>query len=155
MKFTPKTDEQLSSENLLPEGIYPFEVAEASNQTSKAGNPMIKLKLLVYHEDSPRVIFDYIMEKMPFKLKHFCKVTDQLQRYNAGTLEAHDCAGKTGSVKIAIEEATGYPSKNVVQDYVLNQDQIDKVNGQTKMFDDEQKRPSQPVAELEDKDIPF
>ncbi len=155
MKFTPKTDEQLSSENLMPEGVYPFEVLEASNQTSKAGNSMIKLKLSVYCGESPRIVFDYIMEKMPFKLKHFCRVTNQLQRYNAGTLEAQDCAGKCGNVQIAIEETTGFPSKNVVKDYVMNQDQIDKVNGQTKMFEEPSKPTSKPSDDLEKDDIPF
>ena len=48
LEFQPKTEEELKTFVLLPEGEYDFDVIGAEEQTSKSGNAMIKLTLKVY-----------------------------------------------------------------------------------------------------------
>lgn len=114
------TEADLSKPTLLEEGVYPFEVLGASEEISKAGNEMIKIKINVRGEKGQSAhIYDYLMEKMAFKLRHFCEATGLLAKYEAGTLSELDCEGKQGWVKIKIEPANGkYDAKNSVADYV-------------------------------------
>lgn len=118
MKFTPKTADELARDNLLPAGIYPFEVMEATDTLSRAGNDMIKLKLVVFGPDgeTPHV-FDYLLEKLAYKLRHFAEVTGLLPQYESGDLTALHCMNRQGYVKLAIEEQEGYSPKNSVKDY--------------------------------------
>jgi hypothetical protein len=119
MRFTPKSERELQEERLLPEGVYNFEVAEAEDAVSKKGNEMIAVTLRVF-SDSGRALLvdDYLMEAMLFKLLHFCEATGLSAKYAAGTLEAQDCIGRGGKVKLAHEEKGGFPPRNVVKDYV-------------------------------------
>ena len=59
-RYTPKTETELAQEGLIPsKTICDVEVAEAIDRPSKAGNPMITLKLNVFDETGAmRVIFD-------------------------------------------------------------------------------------------------
>ena len=120
MKFTPMTEAEIVSASLLEAGEYPFEVLAASEEISKAGNEMIRVKLAVFGPNGQQAhVYDYLMEKMAFKLRHFCETTGLIAKYEAGTLGELDCAGKTGRVKLAVEPANGkYDAKNVVKDYV-------------------------------------
>jgi hypothetical protein len=43
VKITPKTEEQIKMERLLPAGDYPFQVLSAEDKRSKNGNDMIAL----------------------------------------------------------------------------------------------------------------
>ena len=119
MKFVPKTADELARDNLLPAGVYPFEVIEAVDTLSKVGNEMIKLKLMVFGPDgeTPHV-FDYLLEKLAYKLRHFAEFTGLLPQYEAGELTAIHCLNKQGYVKLAIEEQEGFSPKNSVKDYV-------------------------------------
>jgi hypothetical protein len=123
MKFTPKTEDQLREESLMPAGTYDFEVVEASNEKSKKGNDMIKVKLQLWDRNGDtRFLYDYLMEAMMFKLLHFCEATGLSQMFQAGNLSAENCLGRTGKVKIKVGEAqNGYAPKNEVKDYVSPQ----------------------------------
>lgn len=120
MRFSPMTEDELARAPLLEPGVYPFEVIAASEELSKAGNEMIRVKLAVFGPNGQQThVYDYLMEKMAFKLRHFCEATGLLQKYEAGTLSEVDCEGKGGYVKIKIDPANGsYSAKNSVQDYV-------------------------------------
>ena len=126
MKFTPKTEEQLAEENLIPNGVYDFEVLEAHPKVSKAAKQrgetepnMIHLKLKVYEDvDHGVFIDDYLMEQMAFKLRHFCEETGLIEVYNTGQLSADMCAGRAGKCKIGKgNPQEGYLPKNEVKDY--------------------------------------
>lgn len=118
MKFTPKSADEVARDGLLPAGVYPFEVMEATDTLSRAGNDMIRLKLVVFGPDgeTPHV-FDYLLEKLAYKLRHFAEVTGLLPQYEAGELTAIHCLQKNGYVKLVIEEQEGYSPKNSVKDY--------------------------------------
>jgi hypothetical protein len=131
MKFAPKTELELDSMSLLEPGIYPFQVTSASNEISKSGNDMIKLTLTIWGKDgSMHFIFDYLLEAMAYKLRHFCESTNLLSKYEAGELYPGDCLDVQGNLEIIIQEGkerpdgSKYMSRNSVKDYVVKKDKV-------------------------------
>jgi hypothetical protein len=125
MRFQPKSESEIQSMNLLQDGVYPFEVVEAHDRISKSGNDMIELKLKLWDsEGHERIIFDYLLEKMAYKLRHFAEISGLLDKYESGEINYLDCLHKTGNVEITIQkgqqknEGGYYPDKNSVKDYV-------------------------------------
>lgn len=127
MKFAPKKESELSTFTLIPAGIYDCEVMEAEDKISTAGNEMIKVKLGVFDAQGKKhVIFDYLMEKIAYKLRHAAYAFGQGDAYDKGTLEAIDLQGQAAKVKIKIDPAKdGYDAKNVVVDYIVP-DKVDE-----------------------------
>lgn len=121
LAFTPKTEAQILAEQLAPAGDYDFEILSAEDQTSKSGNPMIKLKLGVYNGDAMRwQIYDYLVGAMEAKLRHFADTCGLLAVYESGRLSAQECTGRAGKVRLVVKEGDGkYPAKNEVKDYIL------------------------------------
>lgn len=147
MQFQPKSEKDIQAAMLLPKGDYDFQVLEAEDLKSKRGNDMIKVNLGIFHGEAMRLrVFDYLLSAMEAKLRHFCDTTGLLAAYEAGTLCADDCKGRTGRCKLIVEEdETGkYDPKNSVKDYIC--------------------RPAKPIGKGErlpattepaDEDIPF
>lgn len=138
MNFAPKSDADLSTGNLLPKGEYDFEIVSAIDKVSKQNNEMIELKVLVYIDGTPaRQIFDYLMESVAYKLKHFCYATGLNKKYDEGTLQAFDCNGVSGRCKIIIKEdkAGAYPPKNSIADYIVCEKPEKKTQQQSDMSD--------------------
>ena len=121
MNFKPKTEKELEQSRLLPDCDAPFEVIEASDATSKGGNPMIKLKLNVFGKDRQVHIFDYISDAfMEHKLRHFCFCVGLGAVYESGTLTARQCLGRQGYAHIVLEDGKdGFRDKNVIFDYIV------------------------------------
>lgn len=116
MRFTPKSEEEVS--NLLPEGTYKFIIEDATDKVSKSGNEMIELKLRI-QSPQEKIVFDYLLEVMPYKLRHFCEATGLMHKYESATLMAADCMGKSGECLLIIDDKNiSYPAKNAVKDYV-------------------------------------
>jgi len=125
MRLTPMSDEQLAVMNLLPDGEYQFEVTNAEDTKSKSGNDMIKLTLTVWDaEGRQHTVYDYLLEAMPKKLKHFAKHLGLITKYESGELLADDCIGKCGTLDLIIQEDKSgkYPPRNSVADYVEKKD---------------------------------
>ena len=122
MRFEPKSSEELAMESLLPEGVYPFEVMQATDKISQAGNEMIELKLVVFGDGSTPHVFDYLLEKLAYKLRHFAETTGLLAAYEAGELTAEMCLNREGYCKLAVEKKAGYEPRNTVKDYVVPKD---------------------------------
>ena len=123
MQFKPLTDKELEDNQKQfepwPEGVYDFTVVEASEMTSKKGNQMIRLRIRCLNvEGQQRFVFDYLLEAMEFKLKHFCETAGLLEEYDSGNLNAAMCLDRSGQVKLRIDKQEGYDPKNVVEDYV-------------------------------------
>ncbi len=119
MRFNPLDESEIF--NLLPEGDYDFQVRNASDTTSKkTGNEMIKLELIVWSkEGKEHVVFDYLLEAMPHKVKHFADSVGIEHKYSAGGYEASDCVNRSGKVKIIKEDGQGsFQAKNSVKDYI-------------------------------------
>lgn len=122
MKFDPKSEEEVNNFPVLQAGEYPFEVMSAEEKTSQAGNPMIEVKLKVWGTDGAEVhVFDYLVEKVAYKLRHFCFAIGLGKEYSNGTVEADDCVGRGGLVILKVRPAQGeYAEKNETKDYKSN-----------------------------------
>lgn len=121
MKFQPKTDAELEAEQakFKPlKGVYDFEVTDASDEVSTAGNDMIKVTLGVWRPDGSQVLIkDYLLAAMAFKFKHFCEATGMLDRYEAGDVNANDCLNKTGKVELKLKKVDD-KEYSEVRDYI-------------------------------------
>lgn len=123
MRFEPKTAAEIDEAGLLAAGVYDFEVMEAEDTTSKAGNDMAAIVLRI--EDSEGRCFkvqDWLVatDGGAYKVRHFAEATGLLAEYEKGDMPAGFMIGKTGKAKIAVKPAEGqYRAKNTVADYVL------------------------------------
>lgn len=143
MRFTAKSEKEVQEEGLLPKGNYSFEISDAKDEVSKSGNEMIKLILNVYDENgNSRLIFDYLLESIAYKLRHAAEACGLLEKYESELLIAEDFKGKTGIVSVGIQkDKTGnYPDKNTIKDYVI------------KKYDES---PKDHVPNFPDEDLPF
>jgi hypothetical protein len=121
MKFQPRSEEEVKKPfTPIAKGIYDFEVLEATDEVSSAGNDMIKIKIGIWIGDKIVCnVFDYLLPKLEAKLRHACDSCGLLDKYQSGTLSSWDFVGRTGKVKIKIDKETNeYPAKNSVEDYV-------------------------------------
>ena len=120
MKFQPVTEQELSAANLLPEGEYDFEIIEAVEKLSKAGNDMVHLKLRVFVGDSTRIVDDYLTPLISFKIRHLADALGMLDQYAKGELKPEDLEGKSGKLKLIIQKSKDpkYSDRNAVKDYV-------------------------------------
>lgn len=132
MRVTPRTDEEINMMNLLPEGIYSFQVIKAEEKISKSNNEMIVITLKVWDKDGrERLLTDYLLDSFAKKIKHFVKVTGLENKYELGSITAEDCLNKIGDVHVIIQkgnpkpEGGFYSDKNSVNDYIakINQNQ--------------------------------
>lgn len=125
MRFPPKSEEEIQSMSLIQPGIYDFEVTKATDKVSKSGREMIEIQLTVWDiNGKPHTVYDYLMEAMAYKLRHFAQVGNILDKYDSGFMEASDCVGISGKVEIIIQKGQQKPDgsfyfdKNSVKDYI-------------------------------------
>jgi hypothetical protein len=105
MRFAPKTDHEIETEGLCPEGWHEAEVLDSTEKVSSSNNEMIELRLKVYTPNGERMMRDWLLPSFPKKLKHFCDATGMDAQYKLGTLTAADCLGK--SVMVEVVHKTG------------------------------------------------
>ncbi len=118
MKFTPKSAEEIQLEKLWPKGIYPFAVKHAEEKTSKKGNAMFELELIVYNGEKEQFIRDWLMIDQIEKLEQFCRMTGMADEYKAGDLQDYQLMNKEGYCFLKQQDAKGeYPAKNAVSYY--------------------------------------
>lgn len=148
MRFTPQTEEELEHEMLIPAGEYDFTVADAVEKTSKSGNPMIELNLIVFVDGHQQYVRDWLLTSLvmqKYKVRHFCASTGLLEKYDTGELNARDCISRSGQLKLGIQEGKGnYGPQNSVKDYIADsvQSQGDTLN-------------PKPVLNVPDEEYPF
>jgi hypothetical protein len=133
MKFQPKSEKEIVEENLIPAGVYDFEIFSAKDTLSKAQNEMIELDIKVFlPEGGYRFVKDYLLESIAYKLRHAADACGLLEQYNSGALLGSDFTFKTGKLKLDIQkDKTGqYADKNTVKDYVKRSGEAEQVSGQ-------------------------
>lgn len=124
MKVAPKTDKEISEANLKKPGVYDFEIRQAEERMSKAGNEMIVLDLTVHDHELGNSIFiqDYLLDipSMAYKLKHASEACNLLDDYLSGALDAMNFVGKSGQLELGIQsdKEGKYPDRNSVKDYL-------------------------------------
>jgi hypothetical protein len=148
MKFDPNavTEKVKSTFDPWQIGEYDFEVAEAEERQSKAGNDMIAVRLNVFNAEGGRcVVFFYILSNQVWKLKQFAEATGMLADFEAGEMSAELMVGRTGRVKLGIEPAqNGYEAKNSVKAFLPGKQAPKQAPARMKV----------PAGDLED-EIPF
>jgi len=127
MKITPRSEEDFKFRNLLPPGIYNFEVFDSIEKTSKkSGDPMIELVLKIIDSNRTFKVFDYLIDREPmdFRIRQICECLGLMEKYNSGEIDSRDFFGKKGKVKINIrKDTTGlYGDKNSVQEYIVTKE---------------------------------
>lgn len=121
MKIQPRTEQEIAENKLWKKGVYGFEVTDACEKTSEAGNEMIELTLRLSDGERTRLINDHLLDKTPEKTRHACAACGLLAQYESGELSAVDFIGKTGNVSLRIEKGrNGYRDKNMIADYLTD-----------------------------------
>jgi hypothetical protein len=125
---------------VLKAGRYIAEITEAHEATSKAGNPMMVVKLLVEDEDGRQhMMTDYIVATAA-RLQKLAAATGQ-DTGEGKEIEAEACVGKTVNVQTYVQEAQGeYGPKAAVKSYSA------LASGQTSQA---------PQSATEKQDLPF
>lgn len=124
MRFEPKTAQEIDEAGLLPAGVYDFEVMEAEDTQSKAGNDMAAIAIRI--EDSTGRAFkilDWLVatDGGAYKVRHFAESVGLIAEYEKGDMPAGLMMHKTGKCKLAVKPAEGqYRAKNTVADYVID-----------------------------------
>lgn len=129
MNWTPKTEEEVTAEELCPVGRQGFTVMAASEEVSKKGNFMYKLKLNVHGSDGfDYHIYDYLSPNFsPVKFRHFFFAIGEGATYDAGTVHTEDLVGCEGFCEVGIEPARGgYKAKAKINDYLLPDAKIER-----------------------------
>ena len=131
MKHSVMTDEEIAAAALMQEGVYDFEIIEATEAKSKSGNDMFKLKLNVFDtEGKPRVIMDWVLPDFPKKYKHLHDACGLLDLYKSGETKPGDLIGKAGKLSIGIGKPyignDGFEHvNNTVLDYVKKDNMVE------------------------------
>jgi hypothetical protein len=119
MNFQPRTEQEIADSALLRKGNYDFEIIDATEKKSAAGNEMIELKVRVSNGNGiSRTLTDYLLGKRPARLRNCCAACGLEDKYETGCLSADDFPGKRGTLKVTIEKAKGFSARNIIQDYV-------------------------------------
>ena len=159
MRFKPKTEEEVSGPELLPDGEYDFDVLAAEDQVSAAGNEMVKLKLDVFGpRGESRWVWDYLVAKedSPYcerKIRHFAGTVGMMDDYESGGLDAAMLVGRSGRVQLVTSQDDGYSARNTVEDYVVPTDATDSAAFVKKAV--EELNADIATATPSDDDIPF
>jgi hypothetical protein len=119
MEFVPKTEKQLAESRPLHAGVFQFEILEAWEKTSQAGNPMIELKVQVSNGNGiSRTMPDYLLAKRLEKMLHCCMACGIREKFDSGSVSADDFVGKRGRLRVGLEKKRGFPDRNVIEDYI-------------------------------------
>lgn len=138
MRYTPYTEAQIQSMNVMDEGIYPFQVLEVILHDKygqvlrdKNGIDLAKIKLLVWdHENRERIVYTFISGdgNFAYKLRHYAQTLGMIADYENGTFDIQSTEGKSGKANIVIKKGTiksdgsgeMWPDRNDVKDFVVD-----------------------------------
>lgn len=138
--FTPKTEEELT--DLLEEGEGTYEVMK-SERGEKDSFVMIILFLKIWDKNGQQAFIKDYMKLDPNsnfcmrKIRHFCYSCGLKDEWDKGRFSASDCENKSGKLMIKTQkektfrdEKTGeyktYPAKSVVNDYIMDNSDLQK-----------------------------
>lgn len=123
MTATKAEEQAKAASGLWKPGVYDFEVSDATEGESKAGNGMFTVQVDVYDQDGKKkTISDYLLpgsEFFGFKVRHFAESIGMLKEYENGDIDANDFINRTGKCKIGTQKGKdGFGDKNVIRDYL-------------------------------------
>ncbi len=135
MRIEPKTEKQIQEMNLWPVGEYGFEILSTATiggtqhntceTVSRNDKDMIQLVVKLFNDEGKfRILRDFLLESMAFKLRHAAEACGLLNNYERGELLADDFIGKTGIASVFIKKDKNgkYSDQNAISDYVVQKD---------------------------------
>lgn len=101
MKFPVLTEEELNRPLYEP-GEYWFTVKKVEETQSKAGNPMLKIEIVVDFERGHLAMWDYLLctKESSWKISQFCKSIGKAGLYKTGNIEPIDILNQQGRCEI-------------------------------------------------------
>lgn len=105
---------------LIPDGEYDAEVIEVEEQTSKAGNAMLKLTVKVWANGGSFHVFDYVVNPATlWKLKQLSSAVGLMDKFQTGSMNPRELVGKSfiAGVKTKKDETGKYAPQNVIAKY--------------------------------------
>lgn len=154
-KDADERKKEMNRKSLLKPGIYDGEVMRAEETTSKSsGNPMIKLKVRIFHDGGEAHLYDYIVDTQVEKLCAFCDAVGLSKEYDAGDVNSDEMEGRAFRAKIGIEDEKPkddgsdekWPAKNKIKYYLPKSEK----DGGRKPKEEEA-----PAVPTEKEDLPF
>jgi hypothetical protein len=136
MRYTPYTESEIQSMNVMEEGIYVFQVIEVHTQDKynqpmrdKNGNDLAKLKLMVWDKNNKeRILYTFISGdgNFAYKLRHFAKSIGKITQYEEGIFHIHETVGLSGKADVVVKKGTikadgsgeMWPDRNDVKDFI-------------------------------------
>jgi hypothetical protein len=120
MKFEPKSEKEIQEGRLIPDGVYDFDVLDATDGVTKTGKDMIALKLRVYLNNGNALeMKDWLVadDTMAWKLRKFAESIGLLESYEAGELIADDLPGRSGKLQVGHKDDPEFGPQNRVKGY--------------------------------------
>jgi hypothetical protein len=107
MKFDPT-----EKKKEMPEpGDVSFEIIDAEEGVSRAGNEQIKLKIRTTNSNGDSWnVYEYLLtsEKFKWKIKAVCQAIGEHALYDSGCVTPADFIGKSGKAKTVVQVSEGY-----------------------------------------------
>lgn len=127
MRFTPLSDAEIELKRTgLSPGPATFEIKQAEEKPSKAGNPTIRLVLKVWdHEGREGTVFDYLSSTLSWRIKDFLKSVGLESLYESGEIEPYKLTGLSGKAILFVQKDAQYGDSIKVKTY-LAQESIQK-----------------------------
>ena len=124
-RIEPIDETEYKLRGLWPAGWYAAQIGDAADscveKLSKSDNVMFETDILVFDETGKmKKVKTYIMAsgKAAWQMRSAAEAFGVLEQYKAGTLTENDFKGRTGFVKLAIQEENGnFPAKNVIGEF--------------------------------------
>jgi hypothetical protein len=119
MNYNTRSEKELAEANILPKGEYPFEIADANEQKSKAGNDMLVLEVdCITESGARRRVTDYIVPGTIWadkKLHDLMWSVGLGERYATGTIQADELRGRSGYAGVGIDKGKPFTAKDGTQ----------------------------------------
>lgn len=121
MRFEPLSDAELAAQRgTLKPGPADFEVIDAKEALSKAGNEMVKLTLRVWDSEGRQgQLFDYLLGNAQWKIKSFYQSIGNPEAYEAGLIDPLNLSGASGKAILTIQKDPKYGDQVRIQNYVM------------------------------------
>lgn len=162
--YNPMTADEAAKLSLRPEAVYPFEVKDAKDATSKSGNAMIAVELICYDADGSQfTVKDWLVHSSnrwaEKKVYDFAQTTGLAAQYANGAMNGDACLSRKGYAFIGIQKGNpkddgsgNFPDRNVVKYYRL---EADKKPADTTASNSTQPTKTEKPSDDIDQDIPF
>ena len=102
----------------IPAGEYDADIISIERATSKAGNDMAVVKMLIIHGGKKHTIRDWIVKQTPWKIDQLAASLGKQAEREAGTFRLLEQPGRMVRVRISLTNDPTYGWGNKVEAYL-------------------------------------